>query len=137
MNSQNVILLFLQENLQRLFQKSPFFFRIWSGFFLILVLITGVPEFIKWLTEGVLVITDIWNIKITMAVAWASRTALFMSMLSAKGTIVAKTEDGSILRQTNTDKLPFTDAQEQKIVNKMNGTLPVINNILKTETNGK
>lgn len=109
----NQILLFLQETLQRLFTKSPLFFRVWTYISLALVLITSVPEIINYIS-GVITIPDLWNAQITLIVAWASRVALFMSLLTTQSKVTAKTEDGVLLKTTNDTSLPFTNKAEKK-----------------------
>lgn len=113
------VLTFLQENLQRLFTKSPKFFRIWTIVSGALVLITGIPELISALPFDVH-IPDLWNAKVTEAVAWASRAALFMSLLTTKSEPVGVTAGGNVLKVTDATKLPFTAATEAKSADKKN-----------------
>jgi hypothetical protein len=126
MKTQSGLVLFLQENLQRLFTKSPLFFKIWTYISLALVLVTGVPDLINWLGDAV-VIPDLWNVKITAAVAWSSRAALFMSLLTTQSTSVAVTEGGVAVKMTDAKALPFTAASEQKKVD--TEVLPTIQTI--------
>jgi len=63
-------------------------------------------------------IPDLWNAKVTLAVAWASRAALFMSLLTTQSKPTGVTQEGQIIKSTDTAKLPFTSATEQKIVDK-------------------
>lgn len=124
MNS--AIVLFLKENLQRLFTKSPLFFKVWTFISLVLVLITGVPELVNAIS-GVITIPELWNIHITTAVAWASRAALFMSMLTTQSVIAASTSGGIPLKQTDAAALPFTAAAEVKTLDKVD--VPVAKNV--------
>lgn len=105
------ILSFLQETLQRLFTKSPKFFKIWMIISGTLVLITGIPDWIRF--TGI-TIPNLWNHDVTLAVAWASRAATFMAILTSKSPIVAVTVGGNVLKATDDTKLPFTAAVEQK-----------------------
>lgn len=125
MKTQSGLVLFLQENLQRLFTKSPLFFKIWTYISLALVLITGVPDLINWLGDSV-VIPDLWNLKITAAVAWSSRAALFMSLLTTQSTTVAVTEDGTGLKATDATALPFTAKNEAKVADQQVLTPPTV-----------
>ena len=111
MNTQ--IILFLKENLQRIFTKSPLFFKIWSTISGLLVLVTGIPELVNSIS-GVITIPEVWNASITLAVAWASRAALFMSLLTTQSEPMLIR--GDVVKVTNADKLPFTALAEQKIV---------------------
>lgn len=121
----NMLILFIQENLQRLFTSSPVFFKVWTLISLVLVLVTGVPDLINWLGDTV-VIPDLWNDKINEAVAWASRAALFMSLLTTQSKTVAQTEDGSGLKVTDTKALPFTAKSEAKVVDAQASTPPTV-----------
>ena len=109
----NQILLFLQETLQRLFTKSPLFFKIWTWISLVLVLITGIPELVNYIS-GVITIPEIWNTQITLAVSWASRAALLMSLLTTQSKITEFKPDGTALKQTDSKMLPFTSKVESK-----------------------
>lgn len=115
------ILTFLKESLQRLFAKSPKFFKVWQIVSGILVLITGIPELINSLPFHV-TIPDLWNARVTEAVAWASRAALFMSLLTTQSTPIGVTDEGkgNVLKATDSDKLPFTAAVEKKEAAKEN-----------------
>jgi len=106
------VLTFLQELIKRFQTKSPLFFKIWMFISGALVLITGVPEF---LTTMNIHIPDLWNVKVTLAVAWASRAALFMSLLTTQSKSVGVTETGTVIKITNDKLLPFTAATEQKV----------------------
>ena len=131
MKTQSGLVLFLQENLQRLFTKSPLFFKIWTYISLALVLITGVPDLINAIGDSV-VIPDLWNLKITAAVAWSSRAALFMSLLTTQSTTVALTEDGTGLKATDATALPFTAKNEAKVVDQQVLTPPTVDVQIKT-----
>ncbi len=111
MQSSNV-LAFLKEFLQRLFTKSPKFFKVWTYISGALVLITGIPEFISALPFNVH-IPDLLNEKLTVAIAWASRAALLMSLLTTKSQPIGVTPDGKVVKATNDKVLPFTAASEQ------------------------
>lgn len=120
----NIVLLFLQENLKRLFTSSPLFFKIWSWISLILVLITGIPDLINSLS-GIIVIPDMWNEHITVAVAWSSRAALFMSLLTTQSKTIAQTDEGIGLKKTDASSLPFTAKAEATVVGKQ--IVPTVN----------
>jgi len=116
MQKNNAVILFLQESLARLFKKSPIFFQIWTWISVGLVLVTGLPDLINSL-NGVVVIPDLWNAKITLAVAWASRAALFMSLLTVQSTPEVS-DTGAIVKKTDEKALPFTAKTEQTIIDK-------------------
>lgn len=111
--TNNVVINFLKENLQRLFIKMPVFFKIWTGISMVLLLITGLPDFITMLPVGI-TIPDIWNNYITIAVRYASSGMLFMALLTTQSKPVAVTSEGNVLKETNVDKLPFTASREAK-----------------------
>lgn len=124
MNTNNGLILFLQENLQRLFTKSPLFFKIWTYISLLLVLVTGIPELVNAIS-GVIVIPDLWNEHITLIVSWASRGILFMTLLTTQSKTVAQTVNGVALKETDAKSLPFTAKNETKIVNEQ--SVPTVN----------
>lgn len=110
------VLTFLQELVKRFSTKSPLFFKVWIFISTTLVLITGIPEF---LTVANIHIPDLWNEHVTRAVAWASRAALFMSLLTTQSKSVGVTSDtGTVIKATNEKLLPFTAAVEQKSAEK-------------------
>lgn len=119
------VLTFFQESLQRLFTKSPKFFKIWMFFSGALVLITGVPDFINMLNINGVSIPDLWNAKVTLAVGWASRAVFFMSLLTTQSTPVGVTPTGKVLKQTDARKLPFTAAVEENTAEK-HGVAPIV-----------
>jgi hypothetical protein len=112
----NVIVLFLKENLQRLFTKSPLFFQIWTIISIVLIAITGLPDFVAWLSDGGIIIPALWDEHIMKAVAWASRASLFMSLLTTQSTPMKV--HGEVVKSTNVKALPFTALAEKKIVEK-------------------
>lgn len=122
------ILTFLQENLQRLFTKSPTFFKVWMAISGALVLVTGLPEFINMLHINGINIPDLLNAKSNLIVSWASRGVFFMSLLTTQSKPTAVTNDGTVVKVTDTKKLPFTAAKEQKAAVKKD--VPVIQNIV-------
>lgn len=106
---------FLRETLQRLFTKSPLFFKIWMIVSGVLVVITGLPDI---LSQVHVVLPEIFSKDINTAVAWASRGAFIMAWLTTADQPTAVNENGEILKTTST-KLPFTAAAEiKKVTNK-------------------
>lgn len=113
------VLTFFQELLQRLFTKSPTFFKVWSIISGTLVLITGLPDFINMLGINGIHIPDLWNASVTNSVAWASRAALFMSILTSQSKPSAiDSETGKVIKNTDEKKLPFTAAREARSAEK-------------------
>ena len=113
--SNNIVILWFKENLQRLFTESPTFFKIWSWISGVLLLISGVPELINNLMPT-LPIPELWNHYINSAVTFASGAALLMSKLTTQSTPIAQTLDGTLLKHTNIEALPFTAKKEDKLV---------------------
>jgi len=118
----NILILFLKENIQRLFTKSPLFFKIWSIIATVLVLITGLPELINYIS-GAVTIPEAWSPAITRAVAWASRAALLMSLMTTQSTPTGQAIDGTILKKTDEKSLPFTAKSEEKL---MSDEMPIL-----------
>lgn len=108
------ILTWLQENIQRLFVKSPTFFKVWSYISGALLLITGIPDFINILPFD-LHLSPLFSEKINEAVKWASSAALFMSLITSKSKPVGvEVNTGKVVKITDEKKLPFTAAAEKK-----------------------
>lgn len=107
------VLMFLKEFLQRLFTKSPKFFKVWTWISGALVLVTGIPQLISSLPFQVH-IPDVFNERLTAAIAWSSRAALLMSLLTTQSKPVGVTEDGKVVKATDDKQLPFTAATELK-----------------------
>lgn len=110
------VLTFIQEMFQRLFTKSPTFFKVWTFISGALVLITGLPAFIDLLHINGFQIPDLWNAAVTKAVGFASSGVLLMSLLTTQSKPSGATENGEIIKSTDQKKLPFTAAKEQKII---------------------
>lgn len=113
------VLTFIQELLKRLFTKSPLFFKIWTWISTALVLITGIPAFITMLPIGI-TIPDLFNEGITLAVRYAGMGVLLMSLLTTQSKPGAVTDSGVVIKSTDSTKLPFTAAAEQKTAEKEN-----------------
>jgi len=108
--NQNMILKWLGENIQRLFTKSPLFFKIWQIISLILIAISWVPDLLN-LIPGIS-IPDLWNVQITLVVKYASFVALFMSSLVTQSPAIGVTKSGAVVKKTDTN-LPFTIQAEK------------------------
>lgn len=122
----NPILTFLQETLQRLFTKSPVFFRVWTIFFSALTLVTGVPALLEYF--GVTLPPDI-AILASKTIAYIALVAAFMSKLTTQSAAVATTTNGTIVKKTDVKALPFTAAQETIKVDLLKKNLPEIKDI--------
>lgn len=110
----NMLIAYLRETIQRLFAKSPKFFMIWTIVSSALVLLTGLPDLLSSLSFLHITIPNVWDAKVTSAVAWASRAALFMSLLTTQSKPASVTADGVVLKKTDEKVLPFTAAVEVK-----------------------
>lgn len=124
MKKPNIVLAFIQENLQRLFTKSPTFFKVWTFISGALVLITGLPAFIDMLNINGFHIPDLWNEAVTKSVGYASSGILLMSLLTTQSPPAGTTTTGEVIKSTDQKKLPFTAAKEQKIADKKD--LPIV-----------
>jgi hypothetical protein len=104
---------FGREALQRMFQKSPTFFKWWQRISGLFTILTGVP----WILEQFNVtLPPPFDIMANKAVAFFSAGALFMAQFPVKPTIVAQTDEGKAVNVLNTTKLPFTEKSEAKDV---------------------
>lgn len=107
----NVLINFLKENLNRLFTKKPRFFIWW-----------------QWLTGGLSAVTGLPSLLTTMGVSLSPHLAVLenkfvaacaigfflASQLTSASPVVAVTKDGTVLKATDADKLPFTSEVEVK-----------------------
>jgi len=116
----NLFLKWLQENVQRLFTKSPKFFVWWQRIAGALLILTTVPEFLQMFDVE---LGPPFNTYLSKGVMIASATILWMARLSSQSTPVAITKDGEVLKKTDSEKLPFTDIQEKKIAVEEGGIL--------------
>lgn len=111
MQQQNPFLAWLQESLQRLFKKSPKFFRIWQMVLGFTVVVTGLPALLTgWGIELPEALTILQN----KVIAYISTGAFIMTQLSTQSTVVGVTPQGDILKKTDQKALPFTAQQEEK-----------------------
>lgn len=111
MQQQNPLLAFLQESLQRLFKKSPKFFRIWQIVLGFTALVTGLPALLE--SFGIVLpeaLTILQN-KIIGAITFGGA---IMTMLSTSSTVVGVAPNGEVLKKTDQKALPFTAQNEEK-----------------------
>lgn len=111
---------FLQELLQRLFTKSPVFFKIWTWVSGLLVFVSGVPEILQMLS---IELPDPWNTRLSKTVLAAASGMLFMSMLTTSSKPIGVTDSGQVVKKTDECKLPFTAQAEEKEAHKEGGIL--------------
>lgn len=111
MNTNSQLLNFLREMLNRAFTKSPMFFRIWQWASGILLVMTGIPELLEQLGVA---LPEPFSTMAIKAVAWASAGMYFMSLFPTQSNVVAATEQGDLLKQTDSTKLPFTAKSEER-----------------------
>lgn len=118
MPQNNQLINFLQELIQRFATKSPKFFRVWQLLLSVLTAVTGLPEALQALH---ITLPGSLSILQNSTVAWASSAALVMSMLTTQSKPTAVKEDGTLLKETDAAKLPFTAANEVKTAAKKDG----------------
>jgi hypothetical protein len=111
--NQNPFIAWLSENLQRLFLKSPKFFKVWKAFFAFVTAIAGIPALLD--AFGV-VLPDPFNQYFVKMIAVAGAVGLFMSMLPTQSAIVGVDQSGQPLKKTDKESLPFTARNEEKKV---------------------
>ncbi len=111
----NLFLAWLSENLNRLFTKSPLFYKVWQIILGALILVTGLPKF---LLAFHLHIPSPYDVFANQSVAWCSIGAFIMASLSSKGRV--QVSEGEIVKKTDETKLPFTAEAEKKEVEKQN-----------------
>jgi hypothetical protein len=116
----NLFLTWLQENIKRLFSKSPLFFIWWQRISFGLVLITAIPEFLQ--MAGI-ELPEPFNTQFSKIVLACSVGILWMARLSSQSVAVAVTPEGDVLKKTDETKLPFTAHAEQTKAEKPGGIL--------------
>lgn len=119
----NLFVAFLKELFQRFSTKSPKFFRIFQLLSGVCTALTGLPEFLQMM--GINLPPELTVLQ-NKAVAYASMGVLFTSLMTTQSKPMGTKEDGSILKQTDENKLPFTAANEVKIAEKMKDDKPIV-----------
>lgn len=107
----NMTIAFLQELLQRLFTKSPLFFRIWQWISGLTAIVTGLPATLAWF--GITLPPSMLMLQ-NKAVTYAALGALLMSKLTTQSKAAGVLPGGDLVKKTDTAALPFTAANEQK-----------------------
>lgn len=116
----NLFLSWLQENIKRLFSKSPMFFIWWQRISFALVLITAIPEFLQ--MAGV-ELPEPFNTQFSKIVLACSIGILWMARLTSQSQPAAVTHSGDILEKMDEPKLPFSTKVAHKKEEKSGGVL--------------
>lgn len=124
----NPFISFLQEIFLRLSSKSPLFFRIFQLLSGAVIAVSGLPLTLQWLG---ITLPPPYDALTNKTVAICSIVALFFSALTTQGKTVAIDQNGTPVKQSNSNKLPFTSQQESKAVEKeiMNIETPPVERI--------
>lgn len=102
---------FLREALERVFKKSPKFFKWWQIISGIFATLTGVP----WVLEQFNVnLPPPFDVMANKAIAFFSAGALFMAQFPVKPTVVAQTSEGNAVTVMDKTNMPFTEKSEAK-----------------------
>lgn len=121
--TNNLFAAFLRELFQRFFTKSPKFFKIFQLISGACTAVTGLPAFLQMF--GINLPPELMVLQ-NKAVAYAAMGVLFTSLMTTQSAPAATKEDGSILKQTDEKKLPFTAANEVKMADKMKDEKPIV-----------
>lgn len=119
---------FISETLQRLFQKSPRFFKWWqiiSGSFAVL---SGIPYLLVQFNVN---LPEPFATMSNKAITFFAAGAWFMSKLTIKSPPVGQTKSGEAVTVLDKSKLPFTTKSEAKDVEQTVPPPPVITNVEK------
>lgn len=114
MQPQTTLIAFLQEIFQRFKTKSPKFFKVWQWISAALVMITSLPQLLSQVEGFGIVLPESAHSQLAIAVRYAGIGILLMSLLTTQSKPAAITEDGTVLKKTDEQKLPFTAGAEQK-----------------------
>lgn len=115
--SANPLIAWGQENFLRLTSKSPTFFKIWQIITGIPVLLIAIPNALEILNIH---LPQVFNQHVQDIVGWASTAMFLMAFLPTQSKVVAIDQNGTAIKQTNPNLLPFTALKEEKIVQKEN-----------------
>lgn len=121
--TNNLFIAFLKELFLRFSTKSPKFFKIFQLISGVCAAVTGIPEVLT--SFGVHLSPELMSLQ-NKAVAYASMGVLFTSLMTTQSKPAATQEDGTILKKTDENKLPFTAANEVNIAAKMEDSKPVV-----------
>lgn len=102
----NPIIAWLSETLQRLFSKSPKYFKIWNIILAALALIPQIPSFLALVH---ITVPTPWSETINNVISIAAGAAFFMSKLTVK-------DATAIASDPETNKLPFTAVKDTNTV---------------------
>lgn len=127
--STNPLIAFLQENILRLFAKSPVFYKVWQVITGLPVLIIALPEALRLMN---IELPQVFNQHVQTIVSWAASGMFLMSLLSAQSKTVAVDQNGAAVKQTDASKLPFTALKEAKAVEKdiLNDKTPPVDKVI-------
>lgn len=95
---------FFKELFQRLFTKSPTFFKIFSWISALAAALTGIPDFLKTFS---IILPAPWDVLSNKVIAIASLAVFIMSNLTVK--------DATQIATAPDDKLPLTAAKDYNV----------------------
>lgn len=98
----NPIIAWLQETLQRLFKKSPSYFKVWNIILAIIAVVPQIPAALEYLE---ITVPTPWSAKISKIISVCGLIGLFFSKLTVKDATAIAADD-------TTNKLPFTAAKD-------------------------
>ncbi len=101
-STENPIYSWLSETVQRLFSKSPAYFKIWNIILAILALAPQLPAALAYLQ---ITLPSPWAPVVNRLISGAALLMLFMSKLTVK-------DATAIAADTNSPKLPFTASKD-------------------------
>lgn len=111
MYTDNQLINWIVEMFKRLSSKSPKFFKVWK-------IITGIPVLIIALPNALQLLNihlpQVFDKHVQDIVGWAASAMFFMSFLPSQSAVIAIDQNGTPVKQTNPEKLPFTAQQETK-----------------------
>ena len=119
---QSDLIAFLKENLQRLKQTSPKFWKVWTTINSIILFIAGIPTIMAWMDISDLnkFLPDASVAIILKIIAFASAWGLFMSQLTVQSNSEVIVEGGNVISKPCGD-LPFTEKKDEaKIIQTVN-----------------
>lgn len=128
--TNNVFFDFISETLQRLFQKSPKFFKWWQIVSGIFTIGAGIPYL---LVQCNVHLPEPFATMSNKAITFFAAGAWFMSKLTVKSPPIAQTENGEAITVLDKTKLPFTTKSEAKEIEQTVPPPPVISEVEKPD----
>lgn len=117
---------FLQETLNRIFIRKPFYFIVWQRIGAIMMAISGIPYVLK---QFDIVLSEPFSSMSNKVVSWVGLGLFIWSQLTVSTPPVAQTQDGEPIKVTDPKQMPLTSKAEQKDMKETKPPPPVSDDV--------